>query len=147
MLRTNDIVVVKDAKGHVIATKEYERVYLSHSQEDETEVVDVSADGNVVGKKTRPKGSSKTSAEDLFSTAVEFLQKDNPKSNPLIVILESVQYAQDLKARAAIRASLLPPKEVDPDKAVDQMAKKLMAVNQSLSLDEAKAAIRALLPA
>ena len=55
MLRTNDIVVVKDAKGHVIATKEYERVYLSHSQEDETEVVDVSADGNVVGKKTRPR--------------------------------------------------------------------------------------------
>ena len=146
MLQSTDIVVVKDAKGHVIATKEYERVHLSHAEGDELETVDVTSDGKTVGAKIRPKGVSLTDPETLFSAAVGHIQAEYPKSNPLLVILEAVEYALDLKARAAIRSSLLPAKIADPDKQVEKMAKTLMGLDSSYTLDTAKAKIRSLLP-
>ncbi len=137
MLTCQDMVVVKDSKGGVIATKNYDRVYLSHAEGDDVTSQDVTADGKVVGTKERPDGPSKTDSQQLFRDAVEYVQQQHPKSDSLIVVLENTEYGLDLRVRAGIRSQLVPPKEIDADKAVQKMAKTLMSLNRELSLDQA----------
>ena len=140
-----DVVVVKDPKGKVIATKVYDRVYLAHAEGDEVKTLDVTADGKVVGQKVRPEDkASKVDTQALFAAAVEYIQAQFPKSDPLRVVLENTEYGLDLRERAGIRSHLVPPKEVDADKAIESMAKKLMAINRELTIEQARDLVRSI---
>ncbi len=103
---------------------------------------DVTADGKIVGTKQRPDGLSKTDSQKLFRDAIEYVQAQHPKSDSLIVVLENTEYGLDLRVRAGIRSQLVPPKEIDADKAVSKMAKTLMSLNRELSLEQATELVR-----
>ncbi len=142
MLTCQDVVVVKNAKGEVTATKNYERLWLSYAEGDPVSPQDVTSNKVKVASKFKPDGERKTESQEMFRTALEYLQIQYPKSDSIIITLEQLEYALDLKVRAGIRSQLVPAKPVDADKAVQKMAKTLMSVNRNLSLDEALELVR-----
>ena len=140
MLRCKDVVVVKDQGGKVVATVPYERVYYSYGEGDSVETVEVTANGEVIGSKERPVGTSKYDSQSLFSEMIADLQREDPSKDPLLTVLSEVEYSKDLAARNKKRAQTLAAQE-SPEKAIASMVKMLCRKIPGLSESAARAII------
>jgi len=145
MLKCNDLVVVKDESGKVIATVPYERVYYSCGDGDMTESVDVTANGQLIGLKLRPVGKSTHNSQALFAEMVADFQAQDPKGDPIARVLRECEYSADLGARNAIRARAKAEAE-GPEKAIEQAVKKLLVAIPGLSAAQARDMIDAARP-
>jgi hypothetical protein len=140
MLKCNDVVVVKDESGKVIATVPYERVYYAYGQGDKVEDVPVTANGETVGTKTRPVGQTSHDSQTLFAEMVADFQEQDPKSDPIARVLRECEYSADLGQRNAIRARAKSEAE-GPEKAIEAAIKKLLVAIPGLSAAQARAMI------
>jgi len=140
MLRCKDLIVVKDQSGKVLTTVPYERVYYSYGQGDNVQTVKVTANGEDVGVKEKPVGTSKWDTQTLFSEMIADLQKENPKTDPLLTVLSEVEYSKDLAVRNKKRAQALAAQE-SPEKAIESMVKMLCKKIPGLSESAARAII------
>jgi hypothetical protein len=140
MLKCNDVVVVKDESGKVIATVPYERVYYAYGDGDKVETVDVTANGEKVGVKVRPVGETFHNSQDLFAAMVADFQEQDPKADPIARVLRECEYSADLGARNAIRARAKSEAE-GPEKAIEAAIKKLLVAIPGLSAAQARAMI------
>lgn len=144
----NDLVVVKNEKNEMVSTEVYQRVYLAYGPNDAIEEKAVTAGSKSVGTKQVPKESKSVhDPNELFTEAIAWLQKEKPKSDPLIVLLGEAEYGLDLAARASIRNRIAPSKPIDEDKTVEKAAKMLLALGLHKDLATAKDAVRAQLAA
>jgi hypothetical protein len=140
MLKCVDVVVVKDEAGKVIATVPYERVYYSYGDGDKTEGVEVTANGEKVGGKTRPVGQTSHDSQELFAEMIADFQAQDPKSDPILRVLRECEYSADLGQRNAIRARAKAEAE-GPEKAIEAAVKKLLVAIPGLSAAQARAMI------
>jgi len=137
MLSCQDLVVVKNKAGAVVAVKEYQRLYFTAAPGDETEVVDVTSEGSVVGQKTRPKTTTKADPNTLFSTALGHIQKAFPSQNPILALLTLAEDKMDLGARGIVRQAV--EAEIEgPAKVIERAAKALQVAVPGLSAEAAR---------
>jgi uncharacterized protein with beta-barrel porin domain len=110
MFTTDAEVKVKDSQGKVLATQKYAKIVFEG----------MALDGN--GKVT----TLDATVETLLKQAIDHFQALNPKGNGVVDLLENVTYANDLGARAKVRAQIIAA-TAGPDKAIDKMVKDFMA--------------------
>ncbi len=147
MLTCKGIVVTKNAKGDMEKMQSYDRVYFAYGPNDEVVEQGKMVNDKEVGKVTKPKADKSVHpSRELLKAALDFIQTEYPKSDPVTVLLESADYGFDLKRQAPIRAALSPSKPVDEDKANEKMAKTLVAMGKFPTLDAALVFLRALQP-
>lgn len=141
MLNLQDVVVVKDESGKLLSVVPYSRTYYSSGPGDETEVVDVTSGGKVVGQKTRPKGATKCDVDGLFAAMIEDFQTQDEKVNPILRALQECEYSADLGVRNSTRARTKAEAE-GPEKAIEQAVKKLLVAIPGISPMAARAMIQ-----
>jgi hypothetical protein len=128
MLTTKAKVTVKNAKGEVIATQEYDKVVF--------EGLTMTSDG----KPTL--GDSPEAVSTALGAAIEFYQKASPKGNGVVDLLKDATYAYDLGVRANIRQSLVTA-IAGPDKAIEKMVKDMIAARAAAGKPITEEAARA----
>jgi hypothetical protein len=115
MFTTDAEVKVKDSQGKVLATQKYNKIIFEGT----------ALDGN--GKVTALDAQgAPMPVEYLLKAAIDHFQSLNPKGNGVVDLLENVTYANDLGARAKVRAQIIAA-TAGPDKAIDKMVKDFMA--------------------
>jgi hypothetical protein len=140
MLKCNDVVVVKDESGKVVSVVPYERTYYAFGAGDQTEEVEVSANGTKVGTKVRPVGKTTHDSQALFAEMIADFQRESPESDPIARVLQECEYSADLGQRNAIRARAKSEAE-GPEKAIEQAVKKLLVAIPGLTATQARAMI------
>lgn len=145
MLVCRDIAYYKNEKGVVSETRTYDRVYFEYGPNDPTEEKEVKVDGKVIGTKVKPKDDKTVHTPDeLFTAAIAHIQAQKPKTDPLIALLTEYSYGADLGVRSGLRNQMAPTKPVDEDKAIEQAAKKLVAIGYATDLADGIAKVRAM---
>lgn len=137
MVSCQDLVVVKNKAGAIVALKSYERLYFTADSKDETETVDVTSEGSIVGQKVRPAGTTKADPNGLFSAALAHLQKTFPSQNPILALLSLAEDKLDLAARGIVRQAA--EAEIEgPAKVIERAAKALQIAVPGLSAEAAR---------
>lgn len=114
MFTTNAKVQVKNAKGEVIMSQEYQKTVFEGLKADD---------------KGKPEGGT---PEELLGAAIEFFQKQaGEKGNGVVELLKNATYAYDLGERAKIRQQLVTA-AAGPDKAIDKAVKDYMAMRAAM---------------
>jgi hypothetical protein len=140
MLKCNDVVVVKDESGKVVSVVPYERTYYAFGAGDQTEEVEVTANGKTVGTKVRPTGKTTHDSQSLFAEMVADFQAQDGESDPIARVLSECEYSADLGQRNAIRARAKSEAE-GPEKAIEAAVKKLLVAIPGLTAAQARAMI------
>jgi hypothetical protein len=130
MLTTDDIVVVSQGDKKPASTQFYKRVWLEYGPKDPVKTREKKSGGKVVGEVTVPESDKTvhTSAE-LLADVERLYKEEFPNSDAWLKALEDMSYGRNLRVTQPIRVKLSPDKPVDHDRAMQDAAKKLAAIN------------------
>lgn len=128
MFETKAKVTVKNAKGEVVGTQEYNKRVFEGT----------GADAN--GKPTYD-SANENAISQLLADAIDFYQKQNPKGNGVVDLLSDATYAYDLGVRAGIRQGLVTAL-AGPDKAIEKQIKDFMATRAAMGKPVTEAVAR-----
>jgi len=114
MYKTTAKVQVKNSKGEVILSQEYEKLVFEGTGPDD---------------KGKPTGGEPL---ELLQAGIDFLQEKVGKAgNGVTELLGYVTYAYDLEARAKIRNALV-SNAAGPEKAIEKQIKEYMAARAAM---------------
>jgi hypothetical protein len=114
MYKTTAKVQVKNSKGEVILSQEYEKLVFEGTGPDD---------------KGKPTGGEPL---ELLQAGIDFLQEKVGKAgNGVVELLGYVTYAYDLEARAKIRNALV-SNAAGPEKAIEKQIKEYMAARAAM---------------